>query len=60
MGDQRDVAEAGGDRGGGVLDVDDEGRAADRRAVGVLRLDAEVLGRRQRAEAGGEDAVDVA
>ena len=60
--DQRDAAEPGGDRRGGVLDVDDEGRTAGHRAVGVLRDDAEVfadLRARHGADAGGEDAVDL-
>ena len=63
MGDERDVDEAGRDGGGGVLDVDHEGGAADGRAVGVLRLDAEVLGEleggRPAGGAGAEDAVDL-
>ena len=63
MGDERDVAEAGVDRRGGVLDVDDKGGAADGCAVGVRGLDAEVLGEleggRPARGTGGEDAVDL-
>src|SRR3990172_5735632 len=58
--DEGDLDQAGLDGGGGVLDVDDEGGAADGGAVGVLRLDAEVLRDLERgrpAGAGGVHAV---
>ena len=57
--DQRDGAEAGLDRGGGVAHVDHERAAADARAVDVRRRDAEVLGDGDGRLAGAEHAVDV-
>ena len=50
VGDQRDLAQPGGDRRGGVGDVRDERRAADRRRVEVARLQVEMLGHRQHAD----------
>src|SRR3990172_7677949 len=60
VGDEGDVDEAGLDGGGGVLDVDDEGGAADGGAVRVFRTDAQVFGDLEAgrpAGPGGEDAV---
>ena len=56
--DQRDVDDAGVDRGERVVRVQDEGGAADGRGVDVLRVDAQVLGQLRR-EARGEDALDL-
>ena len=59
MGDQHRVAEAGGDRGGGMPGVDHERAAADRGAVDPFRGEPEIVRDRGRGLAGGGDAVDV-
>src|SRR3990172_6815645 len=62
VGDERDVPEAGVDRGGGVLDVDDERRAAGHGVVGVAGNDAQVLAElraRHGTGAAGEDGIDL-
>ena len=59
MRNQHRLAEARGDRGGGVADMDHERAAADRGAVDPFRREAEIVRRRHRRLAGGRDAVDV-
>jgi hypothetical protein len=59
MGDQYRLAQARGDRGGGVAGVDHERAAADRGAVDPFRGEPEIVCDRRRRLAGGGDAVDV-
>jgi hypothetical protein len=58
MRDQYRLAEARGDRRGGMADMDRERAAADRSAVDPFRGEAQVLRHRHRRLAGGGDAVD--
>jgi hypothetical protein len=61
--DQRDTALAGGNRLGGVADMDDVGRAAAIGRIHVAQFEAHIVGHRQRPETGGiagaEIAVDI-
>ena len=57
--DQYRLAQARGDRRGGVADMDHEGAAADRGAVDPFRRQAKIMRDRDRRLAGCRDAVDV-
>ena len=59
MGDQHRLAQPGGDRRGGVADMDHKRAAADRGAVDPFRGQPEIVRDRDRRLAGGRDAVDV-
>jgi hypothetical protein len=59
MRDQDRLAEARGDRRGGVADMDHERAAADRGAVDPFRREAQIVCHRHRGLAGGRDPVDV-
>jgi len=59
MRDQHRLAQARGDRRGGVADMNHKRTAADRGAVDPFRRQAEIMRDRDRRLAGGRDAVDI-